>query len=140
MLNNIIRFFISLLILFVMLHLGEVINEIIPTGISSSILGMLLLFMCLISGIINVAWIAPSAKILTRYMTLFFLPICVGIIEHKQLFTDYLSSFFLAAFLSTVLSLIVVAYFAQWVFNKHTQQKRIKAKLARYKLKEKRNA
>ncbi len=124
MLRSIIKFFISLAILFVMLHLGEMINQAIPLGIPSSIWGMMLLFCCLASGIINVEWIIPSAKILTRYMTLFFLPICVGIIEHKQLFSDYLHSFFLAIFLSTVLSLIVIAYFSQWLLNKQVKRKR----------------
>ncbi|MDP8079658.1 CidA/LrgA family protein [Phocoenobacter skyensis] len=124
MLNQIIKFFISLAILFVMLHLGEIINQFLPIGISSSIWGMLLLFVCLACGIINIEWIAPSAKLLTRYMTLFFLPICVGIIEHKQLFNDYLSAFFIAIFLSTILSLVVITYFAQWLLNKQVQKKR----------------
>ncbi|MDP8033293.1 CidA/LrgA family protein [Pasteurella atlantica] len=124
MLQSIIKFFISLAILFAMLHLGESINQLIPIGIPSSIWGMILLFLCLTAGIINVEWIIPSARILTRYMTLFFLPICVGIIEHKYLFSHYLNSFFLAIFLSTVISLIVITYFSQWLLNKQLKKKR----------------
>ncbi len=118
MLQSTIKFFLSLFLLFAMLYIGEYLNLLIPIGIPSSIWGMLVLFSCLVIGIVDIKWVIPSAKPLTRYMSLFFLPICVGIIEHKQLITDYLASFFLANVLSTLLSLIIIAYFSQWLLNK----------------------
>lgn len=117
MLVKAIRFCISLSILYAMYYAGKGINSLFPTGISESILGMILLFLCLVLGIIKVEWISPSARVLTRYMTIFFIPICAEIIEHTELLQAHLYSFVLANVLSTLFSLVVIGLFAQWVFH-----------------------
>lgn len=118
MLQKIAKFILSLLILVGMLYIGKGIAWLIPIGISENIWGLLTLFFALLSGAIKVEWIAPGARLLTRYMTLFFLPICVGIIEHTELLLNHIDSFLIATFASTVISLVVIGYVAQWILNK----------------------
>lgn len=116
MLEKLIKILISLALLFGMLYLGKLVVYFFPIGIPDSIVGMLLLFACLVSKIIKVEWIMPSGRLLTRYMTLFFLPICVGLIEHTQTLTQHFNALVLSNILSTTFSLVAVGLFAQWVF------------------------
>ncbi|HDL6201155.1 TPA: CidA/LrgA family protein, partial [Mannheimia haemolytica] len=112
MLSTLLRMVASLALLFVMLYLGKLIVYLFPIGIPDSILGMLILFGCLVIGIVKVEWVIPSAKPLTRYITLFFLPICVELIEHLELLRQNLNTFVLATALSTLVSVVAIGVFA----------------------------
>ncbi len=118
MLYKAIRFLLSLSLLFVMLYLGKLMAWLLPIGISDSIWGMMILFTSLVVGIVKVEWVTPSARPLTRYMTLFFIPICVEIIEHLDVLASHLTSFVLANVLSTAISLVAIGLFAQWIFHR----------------------
>lgn len=115
---RLIRMILSLMLLFLMLYLGRLLSVLIPIGISDSIWGMLLLFACLVIGGVKVEWVTPSARPLTRYMTLFFIPICAEIIEYYETLETHLTSLLLANVLSTTLSLIAIGLFAQWIFHR----------------------
>lgn len=116
MLVKLIKILISLALLFAMLYLGKLVVYLFPIGIPDSIVGMLLLLAGLVSGIIKVEWVMPSGRLLTRYMTLFFLPICVELMEHFDLLAQNLNALVLSNILSTMVSLIAVGLFAQWIF------------------------
>lgn len=117
MIVRMLRMLISLALLFAMLYGGKLLGILIPIGISESIWGMLLLFTCLVIGVVKVEWVTPSARPLTRYMTIFFIPVCAEIIEHIDILESHLTSFVLANIFSTSLSLIAIGLFAQWVFH-----------------------
>ncbi|QLB18891.1 CidA/LrgA family protein [Mannheimia granulomatis] len=118
MLLKIIRVLLSLVLLFMFLYLGKLMVYFFPIGIPDSILGMLLLLMGLVSGIIKVDWVIPGGRLLIRYMTLFFLPICVELVEHFDLLAQNLNSLVLSNILSTSLSLVLIGVFAQWIFHR----------------------
>ena len=116
---KVIRLLLSLALLFGMLYLGKLIAYFIPIGISDSIWGMLLLFACLVIGIVKVEWVTPSARPLTRYMTVFFIPVCAEIIEHVDVLYSHVVSFLLANVLSSTLSLMLIGLFAQKMFHRY---------------------
>ena len=91
MLLKITRTLLSLCLLFAMLYLGKGLSILLPIGIPDSIWGLLLLFTSLVIGIVKVEWVTPAARPLTRYMTIFF---------------------------STMVSLVLIGLFAQWVFHR----------------------
>ena len=119
MLIKAIRNLLSLALLFAMLYLGKGLAILIPIGISDSIWGMLLLFSCLVLGIVKVEWVTPSARPLTRYMTVFFIPLCAEIIEHLDVLQAHLASFVLSNVLSTSLSVVLLGLFGQWIFHRY---------------------
>lgn len=123
MLLKIAKIFLSLGLLFAFLYLGKFIVYFCPIGIPDSILGMLLLLICLVSGAIKAEWVMPSGRLLTRYITLFFLPICVELAEYFDLLAQNLSSLVVSNILSTSLSLILIGVFAQWLFHKQVEKK-----------------
>ncbi|QLB14828.1 murein hydrolase transporter LrgA [Mannheimia granulomatis] len=118
MLLKIVRVLLSLVLLFMFLYLGKLMVYFFPIGIPDSILGMLLLLIGLVSGIIKVEWVIPGGRLLIRYMTLFFLPICVELVEHFDLLAQNLNSLVLSNILSTSLSLVLIGVFAQWIFHR----------------------
>lgn len=119
MIFKVIRLLLSLSLLFGMLYLGKLIAYLIPIGISDSIWGMLLLFACLVIGVVKVEWVTPSARPLTRYMTVFFIPVCAEIIEHVDVLYSHVVSFLLTNVLSTTLSLVLIGLFAQKMFHRY---------------------
>ncbi|SQE31447.1 Putative effector of murein hydrolase LrgA [Mannheimia haemolytica] len=52
----------------------------------------------------------------TLYNTI-FLPICVELIEHLELLRQNLNTFVLATALSTLVSVVAIGVFAQWIFH-----------------------
>ena len=113
-----VRFIFALILLFVILYLGKWISHIFPIGIPDSIWGFLILFSLLVLKIVRVEWIFPASRPILRYMTLFFLPVCAGVIEQTEVLKAHLNSLIWANFFSTVLSLVVIGYLAQWLFYK----------------------
>lgn len=111
------RFIVAMVLLFLMLYLGKIVSLLVPIGIPDSIWGLLILFILLLSKLIKVAWISPASRPLLRYMTLFFLPICSGILEQSEMLKQHLNTVLFANFISTVLSLVIIGYLAQWLFT-----------------------
>lgn len=124
MIKNIVAFIISLFILIFALLLGKLIAWLLPIGIPESIWGLLILFSALALGVIKTQWLLPSARGLTRYMPLFFLPICVGIIDYTELLTRFFAPIVLANVLSSIFSLLVIGWTAQWLFTAKSRRDR----------------
>lgn len=51
-------------------------------AIPGSIIGLLILFGLMASGLVHVEWVKPSATLFIRYMILLFVPISVGLMVH----------------------------------------------------------
>ena len=66
----------SLVILYIILLLGNLISHYIPLGIPGSIWGLLLLFLGLTTRIIRLEWIYLGSSLLIRYMAVLFVPEC----------------------------------------------------------------
>ncbi|WP_407662364.1 CidA/LrgA family protein [Muribacter muris] len=75
-------------------------------------------------GFIKLNWVLPASRPLLRYMTLFFLPICAGIVEQTEVLLAHLNALVMANFFSAVLSLIVIGYFSQWLFSLSVKRER----------------
>lgn len=114
--NNLLKiigqFALSLAILLIMLWGGKGLNWFVP-AIPEGIWGLLLLFFCLVSGVIKKAWILPTARIFNRYMPICFLPICVGIINYGDVLKTHFVDFVLANVLSSAISLLLIGFVAE---------------------------
>jgi holin-like protein len=81
----------SLIILYIMLLLGNLISHYIPVGIPGSIWGLLLLFLGLTTHVIHLEWIYFGSSLLIRYMAVLFVPVSVGIIKYYDLLVATIS-------------------------------------------------
>jgi holin-like protein len=67
---------------------SKVMNAVTPllhSPIPGSILGMLLIFVLLLTGVIKLEWVDAGAKWLLAEMLLFFIPSAVGVLPYKSL-------------------------------------------------------
>lgn len=120
MLSWIGRFLIALGILFAALYLGKGLLLLFPLGISESILGLLILFSLLSLKIVRLEWVLPATQPILRYMALFFLPICAGIIDQTELLIQHFNSLLVATVLSTIVTLLVISKLAQYLLKDDT--------------------
>lgn len=117
----------SLVILYIILLLGNLISHYIPLGIPGSIWGLLLLFLGLTTRIIRLEWIYLGSSLLIRYMAVLFVPVSVGIIKYYDLLVSQWKILLIPNILSTFLTLFIIAFWGNYLFYKqsftHKRQK-----------------
>ena len=71
----------QLLIILIFSFIGEVLHSLIPIQVPASIYGLVLLFIALLTGIIQLPQVKEAAKYLIEIMPLMFIPAGVGLLE-----------------------------------------------------------
>ena len=71
----------QLLIILIFSFIGEVFHSLIPIQVPASIYGLVLLFIALLTGIIQLPQVKEAAKYLIEIMPLMFIPAGVGLLE-----------------------------------------------------------
>ena len=71
----------QLLIILIFSFIGEVLHSLIPIQVPASIYGLVLLFIALLTGIIQLPQVKEEAKYLIEIMPLMFIPAGVGLLE-----------------------------------------------------------
>lgn len=82
MTKTVLQYAVSMGLIFLCLIAGINIQHLLDTAIPGSIIGMLILFSLMASGLVRPDWVRPSATLFIRYMVLLFVPISVGLMEH----------------------------------------------------------
>ena len=110
----------SLVILYIMLLLGNLISHYVPVGIPGSIWGLLILFIGLTTRIIRLAWIYFGSSLLIRYMAVLFVAVSVGIIKYYDLLVAQWKILLIPNILSTFLTLFIIAFLGNYLFYKQS--------------------
>ena len=82
---KVIRIVFQVIILYFFSFLGSWIVQILSLQFPGSIVGLLLLFVCLYFRIIPVELIKDGAGFLLAFLALFFIPATVGIMDYPEL-------------------------------------------------------
>ena len=77
--------------------------------VPGNVLGIIILFGLLATGVVKEEWISRAAGFLLHHMVFFFVPIAVGLMNWGGVFYDYGWVLLAAIVVSTVLSLAVVS-------------------------------
>lgn len=107
----------SLAILYLMLFLGEWVTRLVPIGIPASIVGLLILFLCLTTQIIRVSWIFFGASLIIRYMAILFVPVSVGIMKYSDLLVSQAKALLIPNVVSSMVTLVVVGLLGDYLFS-----------------------
>ncbi len=118
---NVLRIILQILIIWLFYYAGVLIVEWTGVFIPPSIIGLVLLWVCLMLNIVKVKWIQNGAGFLISFLTLFFIPTTVGIIEYPELSTLAGVLLMLAVILSTLVTLFITGKTAQWIEKKETE-------------------
>lgn len=107
----------SLVILYVMLYLGNLLAHYIPAGVPGSIWGLLLLFLGLTTRLIHLDWIYLGASLLIRFMAVLFVPVSVGIIKYSDLLMEQVNILLIPNVVSTCVTLVIIGFFGNHLFH-----------------------
>ena len=107
----------SLVILYIMLYLGNLIAHYVPAGVPGSIWGLLLLFLGLTTRLIYLDWIYLGASLLIRFMAVLFVPVSVGIIKYSDLLIEQVNILLIPNVVSTCVTLVVMGLLGNHLFH-----------------------
>lgn len=87
-----------------------VIEKLFPGIFPASIIGMILLFLCLAAGILKIEHIQEKADFLLENMAFFFIPAGVSIINYMDILKNAVVQLIIVCVVSTVITFAVTAY------------------------------
>lgn len=96
---------------------GEILHTVIPLPIPVSIYGMILLFCCLLTGVLRLDQVKPVGTWLVEIMTILFLPACVGLMPVWPVLREHLVPFAVIVVCSTFLTMGVAGRVTQAVIG-----------------------
>ena len=76
-------------IILVLSFIGELLNHVLPLPVPSSIYGIILMFICLKTGLIPLEEVDETGRFLIEIMPLMFIPAAVGLLEDGISFNLY---------------------------------------------------
>ena len=98
--------------------LGEILNHLIPLPIPASIYGLILMFLCLTTGLLWVEAVKDTAYYLIEIMPLMFIPTAVGLITSWSVIRENLLAYAVITVVSTVAVMFVSGRVTQAVLRK----------------------
>lgn len=119
----IIRTIAQMCILWLFYFIGLLIVEWTNIIIPASIIGLVLLWLLLMFKVIHVKLIQDGASTLIAFMTLFFIPSTVGVIEYPELLTTAGLLLVLAVIFSTAITIIVTGKVSRLIERKEQDVK-----------------
>ncbi|VEU80837.1 Putative effector of murein hydrolase LrgA [Haploplasma axanthum] len=104
---------LELFIILIFTLLGELIASILPFSFPGSVIGLLLLFVALMTKIVKVDQIKDVSKWLQKNMAFLFVPLCVGIMQYFDIIKVSWFEILLILVVSTIITLITTAVIAE---------------------------
>lgn len=105
-------------IIFGVCLVSEGVAALIPVAFPASVIALLLLMLLLFTGALKPEHIRELSGFLVANMAFFFLPSCVGVMEHAPAILRQLAPFLLISFLTTPLVYLATAWAVQWMIRR----------------------
>lgn len=113
---------IQILVLYLFSLVGEIISSALKLPLPGSILGLLLLFICLHYKVIPDTYIKEGAGFLLALLPLFFIPATVGIIQYPEFLSGKGILLIVLVMISTFLTIIVAGRVSQVYEEKQVEK------------------
>lgn len=118
---NIIRTIAQIGIIIIFYLLGEAIVRLTGLIIPGSIIGLVLLWLALFLKVLKVTYIQQGASFLLTFLTLFFIPSTVAVINYPELLTYSGVLLIVAVIISTIFSLVLTGKVSQLIERKESK-------------------
>ena len=109
--KKILNFTVWLIIIFSILFLSKFILDFAKITFPAPILGIIILFLFLKTGLIKENSIKDFCEFCLKYMILFFIPMFVGVINYFEIISKNLWAILLTIFITTALVIVFVGLF-----------------------------
>ena len=107
------KYLIQFIIVLAFWAAGEGISSLIGGVVPGSLLGMILLFTALVTGVLKESMVKDACSVIIKYMVLFFVPAAVGIMAAWDIVSANFAAIITAAVVSTILVIVVVGWVQQ---------------------------
>ena len=110
---NILRVVIQVGILYVFYFLGDFFVSLFQLKFTGSIVGLVLLWVCLYFKWLDVRFVVDGANLLIAFLTLFFVPTTVGIVQYPELLTKSGFLLIVAVLISSIFAFVFTGKLSQ---------------------------
>lgn len=108
------QFMIILLLSF----LGEVLKMFIPLPIPASVYGLVLMLLCLVTGILKTSQVKEAAFFLIEIMPVMFIPAAAGLIDSWKVLQPLLLPILVITVVITIFVMVITGKVAQMIAQK----------------------
>lgn len=109
---------LQLLFLWFLNELGYFLVNTFHLPVPGNVLGMVILFVLLITGAVKLRWIENASSFLIKHLAFFFIPIAVGLMNFGSLFLQSGISFLIVIIGSIVVGMYVTGVVSQALVKK----------------------
>ncbi|WNS80895.1 CidA/LrgA family holin-like protein [Domibacillus sp. DTU_2020_1001157_1_SI_ALB_TIR_016] len=118
-----IKVVLQIAILYVFSALGETIHQLFHIPIPGSIIGLVLMLLCLMFNIIPVKMIENGAGFLLSFLPLLFIPAMTGVINYPSLFSSSGAVLLFVVVLSTIVTMAAAGIVSQLLETRANKRK-----------------
>ncbi|MDN4527146.1 CidA/LrgA family holin-like protein [Fictibacillus fluitans] len=112
-----IRIILQIAILFAFSLIGEGVNNLLHLPVSGSIVGLILMLICLTFKIVPVKIVEDGASFLLSFLPLLFIPAMAGVMNYPALFSGNGLVLLLIVVLSTLVTMVAAGIASQMLEN-----------------------
>lgn len=98
--------------------IGSAIQQYFNLFVPGSVIGLILMFFLLISGVFKLKWIETGAQFMMRHLVIFFIPATAGIMNYYGLFKGKGSLLIITTIISTILVMGISGWTSQKLYLK----------------------
>lgn len=117
---NIFKIIIHIAFIYLFYALGMWIQNIFDLFIPGSVIGLLLLFFCLLFNIIRLEWVEVGAQFMMKHLVIFFIPSTVSLIGYFTLFVGKGIFLVVVTMISTIIVMLVSGVISDLIVRRRT--------------------
>ena len=112
------KFLRQFMIILLLSFLGEVLKMFIPLPIPASVYGLVLMLLCLVTGILKTSQVKDAAFFLVEIMPVMFIPAAAGLIDSWKVLQPLLLPILVITVVITIFVMVVTGKIAQMIAQK----------------------
>ena len=112
------KFLRQFMIILLLSFLGEVFKMFIPLPITASVYGLVLMLVCLMTGVLKTSQVKDAAFFLIEIMPVMFIPAAAGLIDSWKVLQPLLLPILVITVVITVFVMVVTGKVAQMIAQK----------------------
>ncbi|WP_270179635.1 CidA/LrgA family protein [Alkalihalobacillus sp. CinArs1] len=116
--SNLFITILQLALLFGFYLIGVSIQKLFGLLIPGSVIGMVLLLVCLYTNLLPEQWVSKGATFLLNHLPLFFIPVTVGVMNHLDFFNGKSLWLIPIVLVSTWIIMITTGFIGQTLVNR----------------------
>ena len=112
------KFLRQFMIILLLSFLGEVLKMFIPLPIPASVYGLVLMLVCLMTGVLKTSQVKDAAFFLIEIMPVMFIPAAAGLIDSWKVLQPLLLPILVITLVITVFVMVITGKVAQMIAQK----------------------